>query len=55
MDCIAALESSLYRVAEKEMLPLQTGDVPNTCADVSDLFEQFHYKLSTTVAMGVSL
>jgi UDP-glucuronate 4-epimerase len=36
------------------MLPLQTGDVPNTCADVSDLFEQFQYKPSTTVAMGVS-
>jgi UDP-glucuronate 4-epimerase len=54
MDYIAALESSLGRVAEKEMLPLQTGDVPNTCADVSDLFEQFNYKPSTTVAMGVS-
>jgi UDP-glucuronate 4-epimerase len=54
MDYIAALERSLGKVAEKEMLPLQTGDVPNTCADVSDLFEQFQYKPSTTVAMGVS-
>jgi UDP-glucuronate 4-epimerase len=55
MDCIAALKSSLDRVAEKEMLPLQTGDVLNTCADLSDLFEQFRDKPSTIVAMGVSL
>lgn len=54
MDYIAALEKALGKTAEKELLPLQAGDVPDTYADVEDLVEQLHYKPSTTVEEGIS-
>jgi UDP-glucuronate 4-epimerase len=54
MGYIAALEKALGKTAIKEFLPLQEGDVPDTCANVDDLIEQFHYKPSTTVEDGIS-
>jgi UDP-glucuronate 4-epimerase len=54
MDYIAALENALGKTAEKELLPLQAGDVPDTYADVSDLVEQFHYKPETSVKDGIN-
>ena len=53
MDYIEALETSLGKKAEKELLPLQPGDVPDTYADVDDLVEQFDYKPSMSVKQGV--
>ncbi|ABB24259.1 MAG: capsular biosynthesis protein CpsI [Pelodictyon luteolum] len=53
MDYIAALERELGRTAEKEMLPLQPGDVPDTYADVDQLIEDVQYKPSTTVDDGI--
>ena len=53
MDYIEALETSLGKKAEKELLPLQPGDVPDTYADVDDLVEQFGYKPSMSVKQGV--
>jgi UDP-glucuronate 4-epimerase len=53
MDYIEALENSLGIKAEKELLPLQPGDVPDTYADVDDLVEEFDYKPSTSVSEGV--
>ena len=53
MDYIEALETSLGKTAEKELLPLQPGDVPDTYADVDDLVEQFGYKPSMSVKQGV--
>jgi len=53
MDYIEALETSLGKTAEKELLPLQPGDVPDTYADVDDLVEQFDYKPSMSVKQGV--
>jgi UDP-glucuronate 4-epimerase len=53
MDYIDALETSLGKKAEKELLPLQPGDVPDTYADVDDLVEQFSYKPSMSVKQGV--
>lgn len=50
---ISELESALGIVAEKELLPLQPGDVPDTYADVSDLVRDFDYKPGTTVKVGV--
>jgi UDP-glucuronate 4-epimerase len=54
MDYIAALESQLGKRAEIEMLPLQLGDVPDTCADVTELVEQFGYKPSTSIRQGIA-
>ena len=53
MDYIAALEKAIGKTAEKQLLPLQAGDVPDTYADVADLAEQFHYKPATTVEDGI--
>jgi UDP-glucuronate 4-epimerase len=53
MDYIEALESSLGKKAEKELLPLQPGDVPDTYADVDDLVKDFGYKPSMSVKQGV--
>ena len=38
---------------EKQLLPLQAGDVPDTFAGVADLVEQFHYKPPVTVEEGI--
>jgi len=53
MDYIEALEGQLGRSAIKEFLPLQPGDVPDTCADVDQLMEDVHYKPETTVQEGI--
>jgi len=53
MDYIESLEASLGKTTEKELLPLQPGDVPDTYADVDDLVEEFNYKPTTTVQQGV--
>lgn len=53
MDYIAALENALGKTAEKELLPLQAGDVPDTYADVTDLVERFQYHPATKVAEGI--
>ncbi|KUL32558.1 NAD-dependent epimerase [Chlorobium limicola] len=54
MDYIGALERQLGRTAEKEFLPMQPGDVPDTYADVEQLIQDVHYKPETTVEEGVS-
>ena len=53
IDYIGALENSLGIKAEKELLPLQPGDVPDTYADVDDLVEEFDYKPLMNVNQGV--
>jgi UDP-glucuronate 4-epimerase len=52
-DYIEALENSLGIKAEKELLPLQLGDVPETYADVDDFVEEFGYKPLVNVKQGV--
>ena len=53
LDYIGAIEQALGIKAEKELLPLQPGDVPDTYADVDDLVMEFHYKPSMSVKQGV--
>jgi UDP-glucuronate 4-epimerase len=50
---IATLEDCLGRKAQKNLLPLQLGDVPDTYADVQDLVDDVGYKPATTVEQGV--
>ncbi len=54
MDYISALEDALGIEADKEMLPLQDGDVPDTYANVEDLVKEFSYKPDMEVKQGVS-
>ena len=53
MDYIKAIESAVGVDANKELLPLQPGDVPDTYADVDDLVREFEYKPSMSVTQGV--
>lgn len=50
---ISTLESCLNRTAEKNLMPLQAGDVPDTYADVSDLVRDVNYKPDTSVEEGI--
>lgn len=52
-DYVAALENALGKTAEKELLPLQPGDVPDTFADVDDLVRDFDYKPATSIEQGI--
>lgn len=54
LDYISAIENSLGKTAEKELLPMQPGDVPDTYADVEELVAQFDYSPSTPVEHGVA-
>jgi UDP-glucuronate 4-epimerase len=54
IDYISALENELGKIAEKEFLPLQAGDVLDTYADVTGLIEQFRYKPSTPMKTGIN-
>ncbi len=50
---IETLERCLGRKAEKKLLPLQPGDVPDTWADVEDLVQDVGYRPMTSVEQGV--
>jgi UDP-glucuronate 4-epimerase len=54
MRYIEVLENCLGRKAEKNLLPLQLGDVPETCADVQSLVDAVGYRPETTVDEGVA-
>lgn len=54
MDFISALETKLGKTAEKNMLPIQPGDVPSTYADVYDLIRDLDYKPETTIQEGIN-
>ncbi len=53
LDFIEAIEHALGKKAEKNMLPMQPGDVETTYADVSDLVAEFGYQPSTSIEEGV--
>jgi UDP-glucuronate 4-epimerase len=50
---IEVLEECLGRKAERQMKPLQPGDVPDTFADVDDLIADVGYKPDTPIEVGV--
>ncbi|WP_386065600.1 NAD-dependent epimerase [Tahibacter sp. UC22_41] len=50
---IELIEQAIGRTAEKHLLPLQPGDVPDTAADVSALMRDTGYSPETPVEVGV--
>jgi len=54
MYYIEVLEDCLGMQAEKNLLPLQPGDVPDTYADVQDLVRDVGYKPDMSVEEGVA-
>ncbi|WP_020159408.1 MULTISPECIES: NAD-dependent epimerase [Methylobacter] len=53
MTYIETLEKALGKTAEKQLLPLQPGDVPDTYADVEALVADVGYKPDTTIEKGI--
>ncbi len=53
MKYIEVIEDCVGKKAEKNLLPLQPGDVPNTWADTTDLAADVDYQPSTPVEVGV--
>jgi UDP-glucuronate 4-epimerase len=50
---IECIERALGRKAQKNLLPLQPGDVPDTFADIDDLVRDVGYRPATPVEVGV--
>jgi len=53
MDYIGAIEKTLGKKAEMNLLPLQAGDVPDTWADTESLANDVGYQPSTPIEVGV--
>ena len=51
---IEVLEDCLGKKSQRNLLPLQPGDVPDTCADVSALQRDTGYSPSTPIETGIS-
>ena len=50
---IEVIEECLGRKAQKNFLPLQLGDVPDTFADIEDLVRDVGYRPATPIEVGV--
>jgi UDP-glucuronate 4-epimerase len=50
---VAVLEKTFGRTAQKEMLPMQAGDVPATYADVDDLMRDVGFRPKTSIEDGI--
>jgi len=54
LHVVALLEKEFGRTAEKEMLPMQPGDVPATYADVEDLSRDVGFRPATRIEDGIA-
>jgi UDP-glucuronate 4-epimerase len=50
---IEVIEQCLGRKATRNLLPMQPGDVPATCADVDDLMRDVGFKPNTPIEVGI--
>ncbi len=53
MEFIDAIESSLGMEAQKNMMPMQPGDVTQTWANVDNLIKDYDYRPNTPVKEGI--
>lgn len=53
MALIEILEDCLGKKAQKNLLPIQAGDVPATCADIDDLTRDADFRPATSIEDGV--
>ncbi|RIL33051.1 NAD-dependent epimerase, partial [Staphylococcus equorum] len=54
MEFVEAIENKLGKEAKKNYMDLQPGDVPETYANVDDLFRDINFKPETTIQDGVN-
>ena len=52
-DFIEAIEKALNKKADRNLMPIQPGDVERTWADVTDLTDDLKYKPTTDINYGV--
>jgi len=52
-EVVRLIEERLGKRAVREMLPMQPGDVPETCADVTDLEREVGFRPKTPIAEGI--
>ena len=53
-DFISAIEKALGKTAQRDLLPMQPGDVAATCANIDDLIEAVDYRPQTPVQEGIN-
>ncbi|MBI9052555.1 MAG: NAD-dependent epimerase [Bacteroidales bacterium] len=53
MDFITVIENKLGKIAKKNLLPIQAGDVEKTWANVDDLISDLNYKPKTDINVGI--
>lgn len=54
MEFVEAIENKLGKTAKKNYMDLQPGDVPETYANVDDLYNNIDFKPETTIQDGVN-
>jgi UDP-glucuronate 4-epimerase len=54
IEVVRLLEAAIGKPAVLELLPMQPGDVPATCADVADLERAVGFRPKTPIAEGVA-
>ena len=54
MDFVEAIENAVGKKAIKNLMPMQLGDVPSTCADVSELEKAVGFKPNTSIQQGIN-
>jgi UDP-glucuronate 4-epimerase len=53
LEFISAIETATGKKAQKQMLPMQPGDVEQTWADTKDLEKDYQYKPNTPIQDGI--
>jgi UDP-glucuronate 4-epimerase len=53
LEVVRLMEAALGRPAIRELMPMQPGDVPETCADVDDLRRAVGFAPTTPIAEGI--
>jgi UDP-glucuronate 4-epimerase len=53
LHMIGVLESALGRTAEKNLQPLQPGDVPETFADIDAIRQDYAFEPTTPISRGI--
>jgi len=53
LEFISAIEDALGQKAQKTMLPMQAGDVPDTYADIADFTKEMNYQPKVSIYEGV--
>jgi UDP-glucuronate 4-epimerase len=52
-EVVRLIEEALGKSATRELLPMQPGDVPETCADTSELERAVGFRPATPIAEGI--